>query len=99
VVFSHPVADYTLVARASNVIVGSSQAQTYFLNNLPGYNIVKARVGLLRDQWSAFLFVDNLTNKQAFLNDTNNYFLNFPGVNRVATNQPRTIGLTFEFHR
>jgi iron complex outermembrane recepter protein len=99
VVFSHPVADYTLVARASNVVVGSSQAQTYFLNNLPGYNIVKARVGLLRDQWSAFLFVDNLTNKQAFLNDTNNYFLNFPGVNRVATNQPRTIGLTFEFHR
>jgi len=80
------------------VIVGSSQVQTYFLNSLPGYDIVKARIGLMGDAWSSFLFVDNLTNKQAFLNDTNNYFSDIPSLNRVATNQPRTVGLTFELH-
>ena len=98
-VFNHPVGNYTFVARASNVIVGSSQVQTYFLNSLPGYDIVKARIGLMGDAWSSFLFVDNLTNKQAFLNDTNNYFSDIPSLNRVATNQPRTVGLTFELHR
>jgi iron complex outermembrane recepter protein len=99
IVYSHPVADYLFVARASNVNVGSSQEHNYFLYTLPGYDIAKFRTGLVGDHWSGFLFVDNLTNKQAFLNYTNNYFSNIPSLNRVATSQPRTIGLTFEFHR
>ncbi len=98
-VYSRPIGHYTFVARASNVLVGSSQDLTYVLNNVPGYDISRFRMGLRGDSWSGFLFVDNLTNKQAFLSDTSNYALQFPSVNRVATNQPRTVGLTFEFHR
>jgi outer membrane receptor protein involved in Fe transport len=77
-------------------VVGPSEDLTFFLNNLPGYDIANFRVGLVQSGWSAFLFVDNLTNKQAFLSNTTNYALNIPSLNRVATNQPRTIGLSFE---
>jgi iron complex outermembrane recepter protein len=97
-VYQKPIGQFTLVARANNLIVGSSQMQTYALNTLPRYDIVKARVGILSDRWSAFLFVDNVTNKQAFLDATPNYLLSIPSLNRISTNQPRTIGLTFEFH-
>lgn len=99
-VFRLPVSsNYTLVARASNVLVGSTQQRTYVLNTLPSYDIVNARVGVDRKLWSAFLFVDNVTNKQAFLDFTQNYLLNIPSLNRISTNQPRTIGLTFEYKR
>ncbi|MDB6084195.1 MAG: TonB-dependent receptor [Gammaproteobacteria bacterium] len=98
--YNQPLTDkYTMVARASNVLTGPSEVQTYSLNTLPSYDIVRARVGVLSDGWSAFLFVDNLTNKQAALDNVPNYFLNIPSLNRVATNQPRTIGLSFEIHR
>jgi iron complex outermembrane receptor protein len=96
-VFSHAVGDYTLVARASYDFVGSSQQQTYALNTLPSYEIVKARIGIVRGQWSGFLFVDNITNERASLDYTPNYLLSIPSLNRVATNQPRTIGMTFEY--
>jgi iron complex outermembrane recepter protein len=98
IVYSHPIADYTLVARASNVLVGSSETESFFLTTLPGYDIVRARIGLEAAKWSAFLFVDNLTNKQAFLSYTHDYAENIPSLNRVATNQPRTVGLTLQFH-
>jgi iron complex outermembrane receptor protein len=96
-VYNRPINDrYSIVARASNTVVGPSEDLTFFLNNLPGYDIANFRVGLVQSGWSAFLFVDNLTNKQAFLSNTTNYALNIPSLNRVATNQPRTIGLSFE---
>ena len=97
IVYSRPVAQYTFVARASNVVVGSSEDITYFRNTLPGYDIARARLGFLDDHWSAFLFVDNLTNKQAFVSDAANYALNIPSLRRIATNQPRTVGITFEY--
>jgi iron complex outermembrane recepter protein len=36
--------------------------------------------------------------EQAALSNTRNYALNIPSLNRVATNQPRTVGVTFEVH-
>lgn len=45
-IYSIPVNDaYNFVARASNVIVGPSRALTYFLQELPSYDIVNARAG------------------------------------------------------
>lgn len=97
-VFSRPITgDYDLIARASNVIVASSKAQTYFLTTLPGYDIVKARIGVVNDRWSGFLYVDNPTNRAAFLDNVQNYLLNIPSLNRVSTNQPRTVGLSLDY--
>ena len=97
-VYSIPVSDsYNLVARASNVLVGPSRVLTYSLQELPGYDIVNTRAGLVGARWSGFLYVNNLTNKRAFLDDVPDYLLNVPSLNRVATNQPLTVGITVDF--
>jgi hypothetical protein len=44
-----------------------------------------------------FVFIDNLTNKQALLSDTGALSANISILNRVATNQPRTIGADLNF--
>ncbi|MBV8418701.1 MAG: hypothetical protein JOZ26_01655, partial [Hyphomicrobiales bacterium] len=59
-----------------------------------------ARFGVVADQWSATLFGDNLTNKRAELGvNTSSFAFQAPSLVRVATNQPRTIGvdLTYRF--
>ena len=97
-VFRRPINDsYALAARASNVLIAPSKVLTYALNEIPGYDIVNFRVGLDAPRWSTFIYVDNAADKRAFLDNIPNYFLNTPSLNRVATNQPRTIGLALEF--
>jgi iron complex outermembrane receptor protein len=61
---------------------------------LPAYTLGNARVGLARDNWSADLFVDNLTNKVALISANNTSFqFNIPQVTRYSTIQPRTVGV------
>jgi iron complex outermembrane receptor protein len=97
IIYKHPIGQYNFIARASNVHVGSQQAQSYFLETLPGYDIANFRIGLAADHWSAYLFVNNLTGGRAELSDAHNYALNIPSLDRVATNQPRTTGVTLEY--
>lgn len=98
VIYTQPINEYHFVARLSNVAVGPSENLTYSLAELPGYDIANFRLGLAADRWSAFVFLNNLANKQAALYNTQNYALSIPSVNRVATNQPRTFGLALEYH-
>ena len=96
--YEQPLAEgMTLIARINNSYIDSIQDITYTRNTLPAYDLVGLRVGLEKDQWSAFLFVDNLTNKEALLGDNGALSANIPILNRVATNQPRTIGLDLSF--
>lgn len=44
-------------------------------------------------RWNAALFIDNLTDKRALLSNTGALSANVPIFNRVATVQPRTIGV------
>jgi hypothetical protein len=44
-----------------------------------------------------FLFVDNVTDKRAYLNDPEEIFTFVPSMNRATTNQPRTIGLQLSY--
>lgn len=99
IIYEHPiVADYTLVARGSYVAVGSSESLSYFLTPLPSYDIANFRIGVTAPQWSTFLYVNNATNKMAELSNVPAYALFIPSVNRIATNQPRTAGITIEYH-
>jgi iron complex outermembrane recepter protein len=97
IVYTHPIGQYNLIARASNVHVGAQPVQSYFLETLPGYDIANVRIGLAADHWSAFLFVNNLTDAQAELSAAHNYALNIPSLDRIATNQPRTTGVSLEY--
>jgi outer membrane receptor protein involved in Fe transport len=86
--------EYDFIARAENNHVGPMTDYTFSQNNLPGYNLINLRVGLIDDRKSAYLFANNLGNVRAALSDTNSLGANLPTFNRVATNQPRTIGVT-----
>ena len=88
-----------LVARVTNSYVDSIQDLTSTRNSLPPYDLVAMRLGVESNRWSAFLFADNVTNKKALLSDTGALSANISILNRIATNQPRTIGadLSFKF--
>jgi iron complex outermembrane receptor protein len=91
--YKQPLADgRNLVARLTNSYVDSIQDITFTRNTLPSYDLVGFRLVVDTIRWSAFLFVDNLTNKMALLSDTGALSANISILNRVATNQPRTIG-------
>jgi hypothetical protein len=88
------LANYSLSARISDIYTGPTPDEDYFYDvRLPSYSIAAARVSVLRDNWEANLFVDNLTNKIAELTANNTSFqFNIPGLARISTNQPRTFG-------
>jgi len=97
-VYTHPLGENSLVARISDVTQGAQRAQNYFTASLPAYSIVNARIGLETSHWSAFLYSNNLTNKMALLSYARDYALDIPSMVRVATNQPRTVGVSLEYH-
>jgi iron complex outermembrane receptor protein len=86
-----------LVASINNSYVDSIQDLTFARNTLPSYDLVNTRFGVESDRWSVLLFVDNLTDKRALLGDTGALSANVSILNRVATNQPRTIGADLNY--
>jgi iron complex outermembrane receptor protein len=96
--YIHPLAnDLTLSGRLGATYVGDRIDVTYARNQLPSYTLADVRVRLAWKQWAAALFVDNLTNKQASVNDVTALSINLPTYNRVSTNQPRTVGLQVHY--
>jgi iron complex outermembrane recepter protein len=91
------VNDLSLVSRLTNSYVSGIQDITFTRNSLPAYDLVSLRAGVEAGRWSAVLFADNLTNKMALLGDTGALSANISILNRVATNQPRTIGVDLNF--
>jgi iron complex outermembrane receptor protein len=62
---------------------------------LPAYNLVNLRVGLIRGNWDVALFGNNLTDERAFLAlDRERGTLARVG---YLTNQPQTVGVTASF--
>jgi iron complex outermembrane receptor protein len=96
--YKQPFADgKNMVARVTNSYVDSIQDITFTRNTLPSYDLVGLRAGVDAARWSAFLFVDNLTDKMALLGDTGALSANISILNRIATVQPRTIGVDLNF--
>ena len=91
---------YRLTTRAAASYTGGSTDVAYYYGfQLPSYTIVSARITLAHDDWSAQLFVDNLTNKQALMTANNTSFqFNIPQLVRYSTNQPRTVGAQLNYH-
>ncbi len=91
-------ADYKFMARINNSLVGPVTDIAYTYANLPAYDLVALRLGLVSDKLSAYLFAENLTDKRAALGiNTTAFSWQAPALNRVATNQPRTIGLDLKY--
>lgn len=96
--YSQPVSDrYALTMSVTNEYVGPMQDITFTRNDVSGYDIVGARLGVQASSWSAYAFADNLTNRLAQLTDFNALSANVPQFNRVAVARPRTIGIDLQY--
>jgi hypothetical protein len=97
--YDHPLNDdYHLIARVMDSYVGSSHDVAFYYTELPGYNLVNARIGLSRGRFQGYLVGNNLANKQAELTiNTTSFSVLLPSFNRVSTNQPRTIGVDLSY--
>jgi len=85
-----------LLSFAPNTIGGPLTATTFtFDPEMPAYDIVNLRLGVLRGPWDVSLYANNLTDERAFLAlDIERGKLARVG---YLTNQPRTFGLTARF--
>lgn len=86
-----------LTAFAPSTIGGPLTQTTFtFDPEMPAYNIVNLRVGLIRGNWEAALFANNLTDERAFLAlDQERGTLARVG---YLTNPPRSFGVTLRFN-
>lgn len=90
-------ANYRLTARLSEGYVGPVVDTAYYRQTLPAYGLMDFRLGIGKDRWTAAVFGTNLTDKHAALTTDNTIFAwQQPTITRVSTNQPRTIGVSFE---
>jgi iron complex outermembrane receptor protein len=79
-------------------LVGPNQDQAAVRQTLPSYNLVDGRAGIASGPWSAAVFGTNLTNKVAEQTINNTVFAwQTYAITRVSTNQPRTIGVDFQY--
>jgi outer membrane receptor protein involved in Fe transport len=82
----------------SSSAVGPVRDQAAYPQILPMYNLVDARAGVSSGPWAAYVFGTNLTNRVAELTINNTVFAwQTYAITRVSTNQPRTIGLDFQY--
>jgi iron complex outermembrane recepter protein len=92
--YERPVSDLTFVAIVKNNYTSSSYDLSYQINRLPSRDTLGLRAGLETKKWSAYVFVDNALNRHQSLENINLLTYTGPPYNRVATNQPLTVGAT-----
>jgi iron complex outermembrane recepter protein len=68
-----------------------------FLLHLPAYGFLNARLGFSGNQWTALLYVNNLTNKEALLDPQPQIDLQTNAFVRYLVNRPITAGLDFTY--
>ncbi len=85
--------ELALTARAESTYTGSRTDDTYGINTLSSYQLSNVRAGVDAGRWSAVVYIDNIADKRALLNNINQMASNVADWNRVAVNQPRTAGI------
>jgi iron complex outermembrane recepter protein len=92
--FRRPLSDaVTLIARVDNNYIGSRIDVSYGVNQVPSYDIANGRVGVEMGNLVTTVFVNNLTNKRAIIDNVFQYNINLPTYSRATVNQPLTAGI------
>lgn len=90
--------DILLTLRAEDTLVGPAQDVSFSYYRLPSYNLLNLRMQFERDSWSAALYVNNVTNEHAQISANNTGMsVNSPALFRIATNQPLTVGVNYNY--
>jgi len=96
--YRHSLTDALAVtSRIDTTYVGNRTDETFYVNTLPSYTLTNVRAGFEGARWSAALFVNNVADKRAELNDITQDAINLPTYNRVAVSQPRTAGIDLNY--
>ena len=97
--YSHSFTDeYRMLGNFSVSRVGPTHDVSYYYYELPAYTLLNSRIGLARGPLTAYLFVNNMTDKHAELTvDNYAYSVATPSFVRASVNQPRTIGLDLQY--
>jgi iron complex outermembrane receptor protein len=107
--WKHPLtSDLSLVGTLEGDYVGTRTDAPYgealslttintYLLHLPAYGFLNARLGFAGNQWTASLYVNNLTNKEALLDPQPQIDLQTNAFVRYLVNRPITTGLDFTF--
>ena len=97
---------HTFTAEVDDAYVGSRDSLSFVYPyqstgtyvKLPGYNLANLRIGLESPQgWSASLFVTNIFNKHAALENMFQETEPSAAFTRVMTNQPATMGINLSY--
>jgi iron complex outermembrane recepter protein len=98
IAYRHSISEgLDLVARVDNSYVGSRIDVTAQPNYLPSYDLTNIRAGMDGGNWTAAVFVNNVTNKTALLSNSPAVAVNIATFNRIAVNQPLTVGLDLSY--
>jgi iron complex outermembrane receptor protein len=89
--------DLALIGRAESTYVGNRTDATFYTNDLPPNDITNVRGGLEGANWSAVIFVNNVADNRAILNNVTADAINLATYNRVAVSQPRTAGIDLNY--
>ncbi len=84
-------------ARADANYVGSRTDETVSINTVPSYELANLRGGIEAKNWSAVVFVNNVADKRALLNNITQAAENLATFNRIAVSQPRTAGIDLNY--
>jgi iron complex outermembrane recepter protein len=107
--WKHPLtSDLSLVGTLEGDYVGTRTDAPYgesftllntstYLIHLPAYGFLNARLGFAGNQWTASLYVNNLTNKEAILDPQPQIDLQLNAFVRYLVNRPITAGLDFTY--
>jgi iron complex outermembrane receptor protein len=96
--YKHPITDQLgFTSRVENNYVGSRIDATYSINTLPAYDLTSVRFGVEGNGWTAVLFSNNVFNKRALLSNTTQININIPTFNRIAVEQPLTVGIDLSY--
>ena len=96
--YRHELSDkLAVIARVDSTYVGTRTDETYAINTLPSYDLTNVRAGVEHKNWSAVVFVNNVANKRAQINDVTEAAENLATYNRIAVSQPLTAGIDLNY--
>jgi iron complex outermembrane receptor protein len=96
--YRHPLTDrLDFTARADSTYTDARTDETFAINDLPPYDLTNIRAGVEGKNWSAVLFVNNVADKRALLNDITQAAVNLATYNRIAVSQPLTAGVDLNY--
>lgn len=97
--YDFPVSEsYRILARLAGTVTGPAYDISYYTQELPGYTLLNARIGLLGGAFVPYIFVDNLANKHAVTTiDTQEWSIATPAFTRDAITVPRTVGVDLQY--